>query len=70
MASVLIPIYFDYASALCYVAWKIVNELERAVASVFGLLSRTAAAGSHELLLVAAQNEFVAPTHAFQALPL
>jgi predicted DsbA family dithiol-disulfide isomerase len=29
VASVLIPIYFDYASALCYVAWKIVNELER-----------------------------------------
>jgi predicted DsbA family dithiol-disulfide isomerase len=24
-----IPIYFDYASTLCYVAWRIVSELER-----------------------------------------
>jgi pyridoxal/pyridoxine/pyridoxamine kinase len=34
------------------------------------VLSRTAAAGSRELLLVAAQDEFVAPTQAFQAEPL
>jgi predicted DsbA family dithiol-disulfide isomerase len=27
MAKVLIPIYFDYASALCYVAWRIIGEL-------------------------------------------
>jgi len=27
MARILIPIYFDYASTLCYVAWRIVNEL-------------------------------------------
>jgi predicted DsbA family dithiol-disulfide isomerase len=28
MAKVIIPIYFDYASTLCYVAWRIVSELE------------------------------------------
>jgi predicted DsbA family dithiol-disulfide isomerase len=27
-AKVIIPIYFDYASTLCYVAWRIVRELE------------------------------------------
>ncbi len=28
MASVIIPVYFDYASTLCYIAWRIVRELE------------------------------------------
>ena len=28
MPKVVIPIYFDYASTLCYVAWRIVSELE------------------------------------------
>jgi predicted DsbA family dithiol-disulfide isomerase len=28
MRKLLIPIYFDYASTLCYVAWRIVRELE------------------------------------------
>src|ERR1700737_2274350 len=28
MPKVVIPIYFDYASTLCYVAWRIVRELE------------------------------------------
>jgi len=28
MPPITIPIYFDYASTLCYVAWRIVNELE------------------------------------------
>ena len=28
MTKVVIPIYFDYASTLCYVAWRIVRELE------------------------------------------
>jgi predicted DsbA family dithiol-disulfide isomerase len=28
MAPLIIPIYFDYASTLCYVAWRIVRELE------------------------------------------
>ena len=29
MAKTVIPIYFDYASTLCYVAWRIVGQLER-----------------------------------------
>jgi predicted DsbA family dithiol-disulfide isomerase len=28
MPRVVIPIFFDYASALCYIAWRIVRELE------------------------------------------
>ncbi|HVA78061.1 MAG TPA: DsbA family protein, partial [Candidatus Binataceae bacterium] len=28
MPRVVIPIFFDYASTLCYVAWRIVRELE------------------------------------------
>jgi len=28
MLKIVIPIYFDYASTLCYVAWRIVSELE------------------------------------------
>lgn len=28
MGKVIIPVYFDYASTLCYIAWKIVSELE------------------------------------------
>ena len=31
MKAILIPIYFDYASTLCYVAWRIVRELEAEV---------------------------------------
>jgi pyridoxine kinase len=34
---------------------------------VFGLLRRTAEAGSREILTVAAQEEFVAPSRAFAA---
>jgi pyridoxine kinase len=41
--------------------------LEAAGSSVFGLLRRTAEAGSRELLTVAAQEEFVAPTRVFAA---
>jgi predicted DsbA family dithiol-disulfide isomerase len=29
MPKVVIPIYFDYASTLCYVDWRIISELER-----------------------------------------
>lgn len=39
--------------------------LGEAVASVFGLLRRTAEAGSREILTVAAQEEFVAPSRRF-----
>lgn len=28
MAKTIVPIFFDYASTLCYVAWRIVRELE------------------------------------------
>jgi len=28
MPAILVPIYFDYASTLCYIAWRIVRELE------------------------------------------
>jgi pyridoxine kinase len=40
--------------------------LGRAAASVFGLLQRTEDAGSREILLVAAQEEFVTPTRTFE----
>jgi pyridoxine kinase len=40
--------------------------LGAATASVWGLLARTEAAGSREILLVAAQDELVAPTRTFE----
>lgn len=39
--------------------------LARASASIYGLLKRTKEAGSREILTVAAQDEFVTPTHQF-----
>ena len=44
-----------------------VAAMEAAGASIFGLLRRTLEAGSRELLTVAAQDEFVAPTARFNA---
>lgn len=41
------------------------DALSRAASSVYGLLRRTAEARSPEILLVAAQEEFVAPTTVF-----
>ncbi|WP_197058288.1 MULTISPECIES: pyridoxal kinase PdxY [Modestobacter] len=41
------------------------EALARAAASVFGLLRMTAEAGSREILLVAAQDEYVTPTRTF-----
>ena len=41
--------------------------LAAAASSVFGILARTAEAGSREVLLVAAQDELVAPTRTFVA---
>jgi pyridoxine kinase len=41
--------------------------LVEAAASIFGLLNRTAEAGSREILTVAAQDEFVSPTRRFPA---
>jgi pyridoxine kinase len=64
----------DCIAALFFTHWLATQSakpaLERAVSAVFGLLSRTAAANSRELLLVAAQDEFVAPTRTFEAQPL
>jgi pyridoxine kinase len=44
--------------------------LGRAASSVFGLLARTAEAGSREILLVAAQDEYVSPTRTFDVTEL
>ncbi len=46
------------------------QALERAANAVFGLLQQTLAAGSREILLVAAQEEFVAPTARFAVTPM
>ena len=43
--------------------------LERAGSAVAGLLRATVAAGAAELLVVAAQEEFVRPGQAFSAVP-
>ncbi|MCW2700687.1 MAG: pdxY [Blastococcus sp.] len=42
------------------------DALSRAASSVFGLLRRTEEARSREILLVAAQEEFLAPTRTFE----
>jgi pyridoxine kinase len=41
------------------------EALAKAAASIYGVLERTADAQSREILTVAAQEEFVAPTHQF-----
>jgi pyridoxine kinase len=41
--------------------------LENAASSIYGLLRRTEEAGSREILMVAAQDEFVSPTRVFAA---
>ena len=43
------------------------GALAEASASVYGLLKRTEEAGSREILTIAAQDEFVSPTHRFSA---
>jgi pyridoxine kinase len=59
----------DAIAALFLAHWlesrSAATALERAAASVFGLLRRTDEAGSREILLVAAQEEFVSPTRTF-----
>jgi pyridoxine kinase len=61
----------DAVAALFLAHWlqtrSAATALERAAASVWGLLTRTEQAGSREILLVAAQDELVAPTRAFAA---
>lgn len=46
---------------------NVASAVEAAGSSVFGLLRRTAEAGSREILTVAAQEEFVAPSRVFRA---
>lgn len=59
----------DAIAALFFVHWlgggSVADALARASASVYGLLKRTAAANSREILTVTAQDEFVSPTHRF-----
>jgi len=43
------------------------EALSRAASSIFGLLKRTADAGSREILLIDAQDEFVNPSRVFAA---
>src|SRR5947209_7567064 len=43
------------------------DALSRATSSVFGVLKRTAEAGSREILLIEAQDEFVNPGQVFEA---
>jgi pyridoxine kinase len=43
------------------------EALSCAASSIFGLLAKTAEAGSREIMLVAAQEEFVAPSRMFEA---
>jgi pyridoxine kinase len=61
----------DAIAALFFVHYARTQSAETALreasASVYGLLERTAAAGSLEILTVAAQDEFVSPTHRFAA---
>jgi pyridoxine kinase len=60
----------DVIAALFLAHWletrSAATALGRAAASVHGLLRRTAEAGSREILLVAAQDEYVAPTRTFE----
>jgi pyridoxine kinase len=43
------------------------EALSLAASSIYGVLCQTAEAGAHELLLVAAQDEFVKPSRVFEA---
>ena len=62
----------DAIAALFLAHWlqtsSAADALSRAASSVFGLLARTEAARSREILLVDAQEEFVAPSRTFQAI--
>jgi len=46
------------------------EALSRAGSSIYGLLKATADAGSREILLIDAQDEFVSPTRVFDAEPI
>ena len=57
----------DAIAAVFFVHWlrtrSAAEAMSRAASSIFGVLKKTAEAGSRELLTVAAQDEFVQPTH-------
>lgn len=59
----------DAIAALFFVHYMRENSaaaaLGKAASSIYGLLKRTKEAGSREILTVAAQDEFVTPTHQF-----
>lgn len=61
----------DAIAALFFVHYarsnSVATALTEASASVYGLLKRTEETGSREILTIAAQDEFVAPTHRFPA---
>ena len=52
--------------AHCLRTDSVAEALRLAGSSIFGLLKRTAEAGSREILLVAAQDEFIAPSRMFE----
>lgn len=64
----------DAIAALFFVHWlktrSTADALALAASSVYGLLRRTAEAGSREILTVAAQDEFVSPSTCFVPEPL
>jgi pyridoxine kinase len=64
----------DTIAALFFAHWlrtgSAAAALSRAASSVFGVLKRTADAGSREILLVEAQEEFVNPSRVFPAEPI
>jgi pyridoxine kinase len=64
----------DAIAALFFAHWlrsgSTAEALSKAASSIYGLLRQTAEAGSREILLVAAQEEFVRPARAFHAEPV
>lgn len=60
----------DAVAALFFAHWlrsgSVAAALQKSASSIFGVLRRTAEAGSREILLVAAQDEFVTPTQMFE----
>ena len=49
---------------------KIDEALAHAASAIFGVLAKTAEAGAREMLLIAAQEEIVAPSRLFEAKPI
>ena len=56
--------------AHCLRTGSAAEALSRAVSAVFGILKRTAEAGSREILLIEAQDELVKPSREFRAEPI